>query len=196
VKGKGRADGLRLNAEAAAVAENAKRDAELRAQYVVVPPGDEAKPISCPICKETLKSEFLEDDEDWVWKNAVLKDERVRLLPPPRSSTRSDIEVRRQVYHATCHAEALTSTNSLAARLRTEIANASRGTTPELSSSAPIRSTPLPSSSITSTSKSPCLEPLKLGGTKRKADDSENNVEDEAAGTPPLKKLALSTAAS
>jgi pre-mRNA cleavage complex 2 protein Pcf11 len=195
MKGKGRADGLRLNAAAAANAENAKRDAELRAQYVVVPPGDEAKPISCPICKETLKSEFLEDDEDWVWKNAVLKDERVRLLSSPRSWTRPDIEVRRQVYHATCHAEALTSTNTLAARLRTEIANASRGTTPE---SAPIRSTPLPSSSITSTStsKSPSLSPLKVGGTKRKADDSESNVENEAAGTPPLKKLALSTAAS
>jgi len=78
VKGKGVADGYRrLNAKAAA-AEVAKRDAELRAQYVVVPPGDEAKAISCPICKETLKSEFLEDDEDWVWKNAVMKDDRVR----------------------------------------------------------------------------------------------------------------------
>ena len=55
-----------LNADA----ENTKRGAELRAQYVVVPPGDEAKPISCPICEETLRSEFLEDDEDdedWVW---------------------------------------------------------------------------------------------------------------------------------
>src|SRR6267154_871719 len=30
-------------------------DAELHTQFVVVPPGDEAKPISCPICKETLK---------------------------------------------------------------------------------------------------------------------------------------------
>lgn len=42
-KGPGRpADGLRLNADV----ENANRDAELRAQYVVVAPGDEAKPIS------------------------------------------------------------------------------------------------------------------------------------------------------
>jgi pre-mRNA cleavage complex 2 protein Pcf11 len=66
-----------MNAKAAAAAEAAKREAELRAQYVVVPAGDEAKPISCPICKETLKSEFLEDEEEWVWKNAVKKDERV-----------------------------------------------------------------------------------------------------------------------
>lgn len=78
IKGKGHADGFRpMNAKAAAAAEVAKREAELRAQYVVVPPGDEAKPVSCPICKETLKSEFLEDDEDWVWKNATKKDDRV-----------------------------------------------------------------------------------------------------------------------
>ena len=56
----------------------AKREAELRAMHVVVPPGDEAKPISCPICKELLKSEFLEDDEEWVWRNAIKKDDRVR----------------------------------------------------------------------------------------------------------------------
>jgi len=81
IKGKGPADGSRpLNAKAAAAAEVAKREAELRALYVVVPPGDEAKLISCPICKEILKSEFLEDDEDWVWKNAILKDDRVCTL--------------------------------------------------------------------------------------------------------------------
>jgi pre-mRNA cleavage complex 2 protein Pcf11 len=65
VKGKGRINGHQpLNAKAAAALEAAKRDAELRALYIMVPPGDEAKPISCPICKEMLKSEFLKDDED------------------------------------------------------------------------------------------------------------------------------------
>lgn len=81
MKGKGRAGGFRLvNSSAAVAAEAAKREAELRALYVVVPPGDEAKPISCPICKEPLKSEFLEDDEEWVWRNAVKKDDKVRCL--------------------------------------------------------------------------------------------------------------------
>ena len=42
-----------------------------------MPTGDEAKSIQCPICKETLKSEFLEDDEDWVWMNAVRVQGRV-----------------------------------------------------------------------------------------------------------------------
>ncbi len=78
VKGKGRADGRSVGSKAVAAEEAAKREAELRAMFVVVPPGDEAKPISCPICKEHLKSEFLEDDEEWVWRNAIKKDERVR----------------------------------------------------------------------------------------------------------------------
>lgn len=78
MKGKGRADGSRINGKALAAEEAAKRDAELRAMFVVVPPGDEAKSISCPICKESLKSEFLEDDEEWVWRNAVKKEDRVR----------------------------------------------------------------------------------------------------------------------
>ena len=80
VKCKGRADGRTVGSKAVAAEEAAKREAELRAMFVVVPPGDEAKAISCPICKETLKSEFMEDDEEWVWRNAVKKDDRVRFV--------------------------------------------------------------------------------------------------------------------
>ena len=72
-KGKGHDDDSR----AVAAVEVAKRDAELQAQYVVVPPGDEAKSLSCPVCKELLKSEFLEEDEDWVGKNAIKKEDTV-----------------------------------------------------------------------------------------------------------------------
>jgi pre-mRNA cleavage complex 2 protein Pcf11 len=81
VKGKRRAAGSRLTARVAIAEEVAHRDAELRAMTVVVPPGDEAKSISCPICKETLKTEFNEDDEEWVWQNAVQKDDKVCILP-------------------------------------------------------------------------------------------------------------------
>lgn len=105
VKGKGPA-GPRISAAAAEVADRKKRDADLRAQTVVVPPGDEAKSLACPICKEILKSEFLEDDEDWVWRNATVKEGKV--------------------YHATCLADA--STNTLASRL---MGQRSRSATPE-----------------------------------------------------------------
>ena len=88
MKGKGRADGRTVSSKVVAAEEAAKREAELRAMFVVVPPGDEAKPISCPICKEPLKSEFLEDDEEWVWRNAIKKDDRVsRCVLSSSSST-------------------------------------------------------------------------------------------------------------
>ena len=53
----------RISSKAAAAAEEAKRWADLRAQFVIVPAGDEAKSIACPVCKETLKAEFNEDDD-------------------------------------------------------------------------------------------------------------------------------------
>ncbi|KAG6378685.1 hypothetical protein JVT61DRAFT_12956 [Boletus reticuloceps] len=154
-----------------AAAEAAQRDAELRSQFVVVPPGDEAKSISCPICKETMQSEFLEDDEEWVWRNAVKRDDRI--------------------YHATCHLEAITSAQNLAARLR-DGTGCSRSRTPEVGG---IRSTPpRGNGQRTSLSLSPGAKRAML---KRKivSDDQGSDLypTDEADGTPPMKKLALSS---
>ncbi|KAH7914222.1 hypothetical protein BJ138DRAFT_1177497 [Hygrophoropsis aurantiaca] len=171
-KGKGRADGVRpLNAKASALAEAANREAELRAQFVIVPPGDEAKTISCPICKEILKSEFLEDDEEWVWKNAVKKDDRI--------------------FHATCHSEALTSVQSLAVRLRNETTGRSRSGTPEGISS---RASPPKETASLRTSLSPTAE-SKRAALKRKAENDDPSFHMTATfdndGTPPMKRLAL-----
>ena len=61
--------------------ESTKRDAELQSSFVVMPPVDEAKSISCPVCKEVLKSKFGEDDEEWVWQDAIqVKDKVCRLV--------------------------------------------------------------------------------------------------------------------
>ncbi|EFI27724.1 hypothetical protein CC1G_14647 [Coprinopsis cinerea okayama7 len=139
-----------------------KNDKELRAMFIVVPPGDEAKNITCPICQENMKSEFLEDDEEWVWRNAIMKDEKI--------------------YHATCHAEAL---SGIAARLRNDATGSSRGATPEFAGSS--RSTPPPS--FTVKSKSPSPDPKSVG-VKRKV---ETDPTEERISTPPSKKIALST---
>ncbi|KDQ64608.1 hypothetical protein JAAARDRAFT_118249 [Jaapia argillacea MUCL 33604] len=174
-KGKGRAD-RPLSGKAAAAVAAQQEEANLRASFVVVPPGDEAKPISCPICKEILKSEFLEDDEEWVWKNAVQKDDRI--------------------FHATCYAEALAS-NRVAAILRNEKTGRSRSQTPE---GASFRTTP-PRPNVNGVdmksgakNSAPPTPDSKLTGTKRKiADDVSAPVEGD--GTPPFKKLALSASA-
>ena len=41
-------------------------------------------------------SEFLEDDEDWVWKNAVKKDDKVRFFNS--FALRSDSDKRNHRY--------------------------------------------------------------------------------------------------
>ena len=67
MKGKGQTNGHQpLNAKAI-----------LQALYIVVLPSDEAISISCLICKELLKSEFLWDGKGQVWKNMIKKDDQV-----------------------------------------------------------------------------------------------------------------------
>lgn len=185
-KGKRRAVGPKPSAKGVAAEEAAHRDAELRAMTVVVPPGDEAKAISCPICKEHLKSEFNEDDEEWVWRNAVQKDDRVRFNS--QASLRPSLRpVRLQIYHATCHAEAMVSKTSLATRLKTEETSRSRSQTPEWTRSPARANFALPDDSIKIGSPSPS----KLVGSKRKV-DTDGSVSSRDSPTPPMKKIALS----
>jgi len=156
--------------------EASKRDEELRASYIVVPSGDEAKSISCPVCKELLKSEFLDEEEEWVWKNAV--------------------RVKDKIYHATCHAE-MAASSTLAAKLRAEGAGSSRVMTPDITDSN--RLTPTKASVSGSVlaevqaklraSKSPTPE-RPLAGTKRKAEDEPAGLDDSCNRTPPFKKVA------
>jgi len=77
--GKGKERGPRVRSKGIA-AEAARAEADLKAQFIVIPPGEESQATACPICKETIKSEFLEDEEEWVWRNAVRKDDKVRCL--------------------------------------------------------------------------------------------------------------------
>ncbi|CEL63730.1 putative protein C4G9,04c OS=Schizosaccharomyces pombe (strain 972 / ATCC 24843) GN=SPAC4G9.04c PE=4 SV=1 [Rhizoctonia solani AG-1 IB] len=130
-----------VKAQAAAAEE---RLAKLRASYVIVPPGEEAKPALCPICKESIKSEYLEDDEEWVWRNAV--------------------NVKGQIYHATCFDEA-GQASSLASRLRLEMGatggrSRSRSLTPERLPASPATHSPGGT--------------VRVAGVKRKAEDEVN----------------------
>lgn len=155
-----------------------EREAKLRASFVIVPPGEEAKPAVCPICKESIKSEYLEDDEEWVWRNAVSVKGQVRhprtALPRTALNNRSIIKI----YHATCHDEAGQAT-SLASRLRLEMgattaAARSRSRTPERLTGSPLTRSPGGVS--------------KMAGVKRKAED-EVYVKLEPGSSP--KRIAV-----
>ncbi|EJD53737.1 hypothetical protein AURDEDRAFT_110499 [Auricularia subglabra TFB-10046 SS5] len=149
---------------------SAEREAKLRAAFVVVPPGEEARPVQCPVCKEYLKCEFQEDDEEWVWRNAVRANDKV--------------------YHATCHADALLA-NPLVARLKSDASSSltrSRSRTPE----STVQSSQSSLTSMTSRlSLSP--EPGSARGVKRKADDLVPVKQEDAPETPPLKRFAVAS---
>ncbi|SGY15198.1 BQ5605_C013g07284 [Microbotryum silenes-dioicae] len=89
--------------------QDAKLDLQLLRKSKVVAPsgGDERR---CGICREKFKSEWSEEEEEWVYWNGV--------------------KVEGTIYHATCYAEAKAATN--AARLRAEEAHqtSSREATP------------------------------------------------------------------
>ncbi|KAK0555609.1 mRNA 3' end processing factor [Tilletia horrida] len=76
----------------------AEEEAALRARYqatiVVAPTDAEVAAKPCPICKEKFQSEWSEDEEDWIWRNAVLVDGIY--------------------YHASCHASAKTMSQQVA----------------------------------------------------------------------------------
>ncbi|KAM0753001.1 hypothetical protein T439DRAFT_311676 [Meredithblackwellia eburnea MCA 4105] len=89
--------------------------AELLKRKVIAPTDPSKLNTPCPVCKERFKSEWSEDDEEWVFYNCV--------------------EVEGVLFHATCHAEA--GASRLAAKLRLDESNRpSRESTPKLSTSA------------------------------------------------------------
>ncbi|WVR07050.1 hypothetical protein IAU60_004089 [Kwoniella sp. DSM 27419] len=64
-----------------------ERLAQLRQKWVKVPSDNSKATAVCPVCKETLKAEWSEDEEEWIWKNAL--------------------NINGVIYHATCRAEQL-----------------------------------------------------------------------------------------
>ena len=90
-----------------------------------------------------------------------------------------------QIYHATCHAEAIASKSNLAVRLRNEGTSRSRSRTPE-------KTTP-PRTHVVLNGESRMSEtptPSKLAGMKRKAEDDNAAAVRSDADVPQAKRVA------
>jgi pre-mRNA cleavage complex 2 protein Pcf11 len=183
--------------------------AQLRAKFVIIPAGEEAQPRKCPVCKETIKSEFQEDDEEWVWRNAISVKGKVRTSHDARGMR--DVHTTFiKVYHATCHAEAVAA-NIARRRLDIGGTGSSRSTTPDPSTRASsLPRSPTTASGVKSEDQKPPASP-PIVGSKRKANELEGSdsdfnakrddsphsdslslpVKKEEDVTPPMKKLAL-----
>lgn len=135
-----------------------------------------------------MKTEFLEDDEEWVWKNALRVQDKVRLLLDTRRPF-SNWNIK--VYHATCHASAVSNLNPLTARLRNESVR-SRSGTPDLTSTPPSGGSMSSIASTLRTVTTPASPRAEARGLKRKADNDHHEVlVKEEEGTPPLKRVAI-----
>lgn len=137
-----------------------EREAKLRASYVVIPPGDEARRTTCPICKETIKTEFLDDEEEWVWRNAVSVKGKVRHVVS-RSQTPLLTSTLPQIYHATCHADAVAANLARVKHEGVASTGRSRSATPD---------TVMKREDMDKTA----LKASPLAGTKRKMSESDD----------------------
>ncbi|TKY89706.1 hypothetical protein EX895_001491 [Sporisorium graminicola] len=138
--------------------------------FVVAPTDAELASKPCPICKEAFKSQWSEDEEEWIWVNAIKVE-----------GTQADGAVGGVVYyHASCHYSAKSLTDSVTGDRRTASVgvkrrSASRTATPSLLATAGGRKR---KSGIDEVGKE---EEQVLG----KAEDGQDE------GGPPSKKSAL-----
>lgn len=79
--------------------------AQLLNQFVRVPEAaaTDEELARCPICKEMFKNEYSEEEEDWVWRNAVEIDGKVGNSL--KQLVVSTLIIDLQFYHASCKAE-------------------------------------------------------------------------------------------
>lgn len=124
----------------------------------------------------------------------------VSLAIPPFHIRCIDMIFSLQIYHATCRAEALSSTTALTAKLRLGFANnsPSRSVTPEVSSAPLSRMTPPRSSMASVPARLKSDSPKGSGGMKRKissvdgAVGTSGNAGVGGDGPPPSKKIVIS----
>ncbi|CED85259.1 mRNA cleavage and polyadenylation factor I/II complex, subunit Pcf11 [Phaffia rhodozyma] len=90
-------------------------------KFVVQPSNPEVASRPCPICKEAFKGEFSEDEEEWLWFNAVEEDG--------------------VIFHATCRHDSI-HPNALTTRLLST-ANGNLGSSNRLSSLTPPPMSPI-----------------------------------------------------
>ena len=87
----------------------ADRIVQLKKKRVKVPSDPDIAARPCPVCKEPFKAEWSEEDEEWVWHNAidinVSRRHSCQGNPEGRLTMSQKAGDKSQIYHATCRAE-------------------------------------------------------------------------------------------
>jgi pre-mRNA cleavage complex 2 protein Pcf11 len=136
----------------------AKQREDLQNSWIPVPSDPAKAALPCPICKEKFVSEYNEDEEEWIWMNAIEADGQVSVVNlfsdlgkiccggvigshQSISVLRQNV-VHPQISHATCRSDAVATAvaNRLVtdnkSSLRAESPARSRANTPQAAISA------------------------------------------------------------
>lgn len=149
------------------------QEAELKAatkSFVVAPSDDpDAATRPCPVCKELFKSEWSEEEEEWIWKNCLLVD--------------------KTYYHGSCFYSAKTLSQNVGKKNQGE-STGSRDGTPQPTM---IKTIVEPMAKIEEEQNNTA----SLAGMKRKSEqgieeDGEDKKGEDAGDGPANKKRALS----
>jgi len=78
--------------------------ASLRKRWIRVPNDPAKKLVPCPVCKELHKPEWAEDEEEWVFRNAI------DISGTVSHNRLAQCVSNDKIYHATCRAEQMSLT--------------------------------------------------------------------------------------
>ncbi|GAA5914453.1 hypothetical protein JCM6882_003022 [Rhodosporidiobolus microsporus] len=133
--------------------------------------GGELGTKPCPICQDRFKSEWSDEEEEWVWWNATV--------------------VNGQLYHATCHAEAsLSQARAAASAVATSATGTPREGTPALSASAAAGAAASRKRPADEGPGAPSVSSAKKAALFRTTPDPEAEGNDaDGADEPVLKKV-------
>lgn len=154
---------------------SAARDKALKEKFaktfVVAPTDAELAAKPCPICKEAFKSQWSEEEEEWIWLNAIKVE-----------NTSAEGAVGGVVYyHASCHYSAKSLTDSVAGGDRRTASVGVKGRR-----SASRTATPsLPTANTTAATKK-----RKSGLQPETQADDQLKAEEQELDEPPAKKVA------
>ena len=115
--------------------------------FVPVPSDPELSSKPCPICKESFKSQWSEDEEEWIWLNAIEVDGVVSATLIQTNSIQMNANAlarasEMQYYHASCHYSAKALSESVIRRGSSPPDGATRASTGLLQRGASRSATP------------------------------------------------------
>ncbi|WWC94197.1 hypothetical protein V866_001037 [Kwoniella sp. B9012] len=139
---------------------SAERLQQLREKWIKVPSSTAKANSVCPVCKESFVKEWSQDEEEWIWKNAL--------------------NINGTIYHATCRAEQLSAMRRLkGSDPNKRSTSGSPRLTPQPSEQVKVETTNTTTSSPQMNVKRKAEEEEEVGGQKGDGEKTDDGTGSE-----------------